>query len=141
MILYLDTSALVKLLVDEAGSEEVRSWTEVADDVATSVIALPEAVSAVARAYGACRLSGTEAEHVRHDLMRIWERSLHVGVDEERAAAVAWSHGLRGLDAVQLAGARTLSEAVGVDELAFCSFDRALSAAAVAEGLIVLEAS
>jgi uncharacterized protein len=141
MILYLDTSALVKLVVDELQSEEVDAWTRAADDVATSVITLPEAASAVGRAHRTRRLSDAEATRLRDDLMHLWGRLLHVTADEDRSAGMAWSHGLRGMDAIQLAAARTLADAVGADGLAFCSFDRELCEAAIAEGLIVLEAS
>lgn len=43
MILYLDTSALVKLYVRERGSVSVRALVEQADVVASSVIAYAEA--------------------------------------------------------------------------------------------------
>jgi uncharacterized protein len=141
VILYLDTSALVKLLVNEEHSEEVRSWAGAAADVVTCTITLPEAASAASRAHLARRLPDAVAERLPGDLSRLWERLLHVTVDEQRAAAIAWSRGLRGMDAIQLAAARTLADAVGADGLAFCSFDRELCAAAVAEGLIVLEAT
>lgn len=141
MILYLDTSALVKLLINELHSHEVRAWIRAAEDIATSMITLPEAASATTRAHRAQRLPDAVAERIPADLARIWEQILRVGIDEQRAAAIAWSSGLRGMGAIQLAAARTLADAVGADELAFCSFDHALSAAAVAEGLVVLEAS
>ncbi len=48
-------------------------------------------------------------------------------------------HVLRGFDAVHLAAAVTLRDAVGDDGVAFSSFDAELNRAAVAEGLIVLE--
>lgn len=46
MIAYLDTSSLVKLYLDEEHSELVREWSEAAEAVATSRVALPEAISA-----------------------------------------------------------------------------------------------
>ncbi len=51
MILYLDTSALVKLYVSEEGSEIVRGAVESAGRVATSRIAYAEARAALAPAY------------------------------------------------------------------------------------------
>jgi uncharacterized protein with PIN domain len=58
MILYLDTSSLLKLYVEEPGTSEVQSRVELADVVATSVIAYPEAHAAVARGRGTSRPSG-----------------------------------------------------------------------------------
>ena len=55
------------------------------------------------------------------------------------AAELAVRHVLRGFDAVHLAAAVTLRDAVGSDGVAFSSFDTTLSRAAVAEGLVVLE--
>ena len=49
MILYLDTSALVKLFVTEPSSELVAQFTEDSDTVVTSRIAYVEACSALAR--------------------------------------------------------------------------------------------
>ena len=43
MILYLDTSSLVKLYVQEAGSEDVQELVEKARLVVTSQVAYPEA--------------------------------------------------------------------------------------------------
>ena len=49
MILYLDTSALVKLYVREAGSVLVRRATEASEAAATSTVAYAEARAAFAR--------------------------------------------------------------------------------------------
>ena len=42
MIIYLDTSSLVKLYVEEAYSESVREWTAEAEVIATCRVAHPE---------------------------------------------------------------------------------------------------
>lgn len=49
MILYLDTSSLIKLYVDETGTLEVLDLVEQASLLCTSVVAYPEARSALAR--------------------------------------------------------------------------------------------
>ncbi len=49
MTLYLDTSALVKLYILEAGSEDVLQWIADASSVCTSVVTFPEARSAFGR--------------------------------------------------------------------------------------------
>ncbi|MGO8755335.1 MAG: type II toxin-antitoxin system VapC family toxin [Gallionellaceae bacterium] len=49
MILYLDTSAGVKLYVREPGSKELRAYTAKAETMAASVVAYPEARAAFAR--------------------------------------------------------------------------------------------
>jgi len=45
---FLDTSALVKLYVPEAGSQQLRAFLADADHVAISMVAVPEFTSAVA---------------------------------------------------------------------------------------------
>jgi predicted nucleic acid-binding protein len=49
MILYLDTSALVKLYVEEIGSNEVKKLVKTAQIVSTSRIAYVEARAGFAR--------------------------------------------------------------------------------------------
>jgi len=53
MILYLDTSSIVKLYVEEDHSRSVREWLEDADVVATCRVAFPEAFSAMNRRFRA----------------------------------------------------------------------------------------
>lgn len=45
MILYLDTSSLVKLYVEEEYSDMVKEWVREAETVSTCRVAYPEAVS------------------------------------------------------------------------------------------------
>ena len=49
LILYLDTSALVKLYAEEEGTETVELAVDEAEAVATSVVAYAEARAALAR--------------------------------------------------------------------------------------------
>ena len=49
MILYFDSSSLVKLYVEEAGSDSVRRLAAGASRIAVSIVAYPEARSAFAR--------------------------------------------------------------------------------------------
>ena len=62
-----------------------------------------------------------------------------VELDEVRAADLVFKHGLRGLDAIQLAGALSTREQAGGETFAFASFGLALNRAARSEGLTVLE--
>ena len=47
MILYLGTSSLVKLYVDEPYSDVIRSWAKIAEMLATCRIAFTEVMSAL----------------------------------------------------------------------------------------------
>ena len=108
MILYLDTSALVKLYVREAGSALVRRETNAAEAVATSVVAYAEARAAFARLLRE-RPAGRKPHRQRVDqLDRDWGRYAAVELTRavtHRAGEVAELHGLRGFDAIHLASA------------------------------------
>ena len=135
MILYLDTSSLIKLYVEERGSETVRGEVAAAEIVATSLVSYPEARAALARMRRDRSLSTEEHSRVRAAFERDWERFLVVQVSEpicRTAGALAEKHGLRGYDSVHLSSFRALYLQGGGD-VKFSSFDRHLNSAAVAE--------
>ena len=133
MILYLDTSVLVKLVVEERGSDAVDALVATTEYAVSSVIAYAECRSAIARAGKARRVDAAAA--VR-SLDRVWDTVQTLDVDlrlSARAGELASRHLLRGMDALHLASAL---EVVAPDlPLAFATFDRALARAARAEGL------
>jgi predicted nucleic acid-binding protein len=139
LILYLDTSSLVKLYLDEAYTDSVRMWVGSADLLATSRLTLPETAAAVARRERTGTISARQRDRTMADLQRDWDEFVAVELDEWQAASLALRHRLRGFDAVQLAAALTLQRGAGPEELAFSSFDDALNECARAEGLTVLE--
>ena len=139
MILYLDTSSLLKVYLDEEHCDEVRAWIREVDVLATSRISLPEAAAALTRRRFRGDLSRAEFDDVLARLGADWSEYMRVDIDEVRSADVAVRRRLRGFDAVQLAAALTLSDTLGPDELAFSSFDAALNEAVGREGVVVLE--
>jgi predicted nucleic acid-binding protein len=139
VIVYFDTSGFLKLFVDEPHAEETRNWARAADSIALSRVALPEAVAAVAHRHRQGDMTLSTARLLADDIETFWRAATVVELDEMRAAALAFGHGLSGFDAVQLAGALTTRDIAGDEALAFSSFDQALNRAAAAEGLTVLE--
>jgi predicted nucleic acid-binding protein len=139
MILYLDTSSLLKCLIDEAGTADVLRWVDAAAAVATSRVTFPEAAAALSRRQRLGDLTGEAARAALRHLAHRWGGFMLVDISEIRAGGLATRHLLRGFDAVQLAAALTVRTAVGDRGIAFSSFDRALCRAAAHEGLIVLE--
>ncbi len=137
MILYLDTSALVKLYVEEPGSREVRQTTEKAQIVATSRVAYVEARAGIARKYREQGLSKAERDQVVADLVRDWDNYFIIEVSENVAklgGELTERQDLRGFDAIHLASALILRNRTHTDILFSC-FDERLKAAAQAEGL------
>ena len=137
MRLYLDTSALVKLYVDEPGTPLVRKRVAEAQLVATATLAYVEARAAFARRYRERSFSGAEYRRIVRDLDRDWGHYLLLEVTEpliREAAALAETHRLRAYDAVHLASARVLKRRLGATVL-FASWDTDLESAAGREGL------
>jgi predicted nucleic acid-binding protein len=135
VIVYLDTSSLVKLYLDEEHSELVKEWADAAEAVATSRVAFPEAVSAFSRRRMEGDLSEDAFELMRESFEADWSSFVLLPVRERRAGELAARRFLRGFDAIHLAAALDLVDLVGVSEVFFSSFDGRLVGAAVAEGL------
>lgn len=133
MILYLDTSSLVKLYVDEAGARAVRAAVEEAEMVATSVVAYAEARAALARRRREKSLTAREHGRARGALDADWPHLLVLEVTEPLARAagdLAERHRLRGFDAVHLASFLRLGEEFAGEDLRFSAADAALVRAA-----------
>lgn len=138
MILYLDASALVKLYVDEPGSEAVVARLERAEAVATVWVTYAEVRAAFARLRREGGLTVPALRRVVRQLDGEWGTYNVVDVSDpvvRRAGALTERHALRGYDAVQLAAALDLRDA-GVD-LEFAGFDGRLARAALRERLRV----
>lgn len=139
LILYLDSSSLVKLYVDEAYSSQILAAVGSAEVVATSPVALPETTSALARRTRSGDLSPHQLELVRQALAQDWPTFLLQPVSEQKAGDLAARHCLRGFDAIHLAAASDLAAILGPSDLCFSSFDRKLLEAARLEGFRILE--
>lgn len=128
MIAYIDTSVLLKLLVDDesGGDAAERLWVD-ADRVVCAEIGYAEARAALAAAHRDKRLATGALRVAQQELESLWSQLDIVAVTAAvvRAAGdLAESEHLRGFDAVHLAAA----EVGGVTVLA--SADTRLIAAA-----------
>ncbi|WP_018157256.1 type II toxin-antitoxin system VapC family toxin [Demetria terragena] len=125
MIVYLDTSAIVPLLVAEPGSTACqRLWND-ADIVASSRIAYVEAAAALAQAERLERLTPSEHDAARSLLDQVWDEVAVINVDAavtRHAARIARTMALRGYDAVHCASAELLAS----DELVAATGDHRL---------------
>jgi len=139
LILYLDTSALVKLYAREAGSVAVRRETGAAEAVATSAVAYAEARAAFARLARERPASRTLHRQRVSQLDRDWSHYVVVELTPavtRSSGEIAEQHALRGFDAIHLASALWLQSAYSGD-FAFMTYDRRQAAAAVDAGLRV----
>jgi len=137
LILYLDTSAWLKLYVDERGTQQVIAAVQSAELVAISRVAYAEARAALARVLREKRT--TRAEHRKRvaALDADYVEILKVEVSEDvvrQAGELAESHALRGFDAIQLASARWLARTTR-KPVRLLAFDERVNEAAHALGL------
>jgi predicted nucleic acid-binding protein len=132
LIVYLDTSSLVKLYVEEEGSRSVRDLVERADLVATSVVTYAEARAALARQRREGGLTAAGFGQAKRDFEQDWPRYLTIEVSEvvyRNAGNLSEKHHLRGFDSFHLASYLSLygDEA---RQIRFSSFDETLNRAA-----------
>ncbi len=140
MILYLDTSAMVKLYAREFGTDEVKSAVTHADLVAASLVAYTETRAALARKHRTGNFSRDMLHQHKREFEYDWARLYHLPVDGSavrKAGEMAENYGLRGFDALHLACADSLQESL-VSPVTFASFDRDLNVAAARLGLLRL---
>ncbi len=114
-MLYLDTSALVKRYVAEAGAAAVAAAIAAALIRATCIVAYPELRAAFTRALRAGRLDVNGHASAVAQLNADWTNLLVVAVDDAcvrdagRLIDVHTGHHLRGFDALHLASAHRLA--------------------------------
>ena len=128
-MIYMDTSAIVKLFVEEAFSLEVRKAVG-GRSVRTVSIAFVEALSAFGRKK---ELSELERLAVTREFLSSWHRFRTISTDEvlDKAGILTRAYGLRAFDALHLAAARDLGAPSRVQ---FAVFDADLARAAHKEG-------
>lgn len=137
MIVYFDSSALVKLILDEDGSDLAHELWNLATVRVASQIAYPEARAALAAARRAGRID-TEALVTAIANLDDARRALHVlDVDAmvaQRAGDLAERHELRGYDSVHLAS----MVSVDAPRIVVGTWDKRLALAASQCGLGVV---
>jgi predicted nucleic acid-binding protein len=129
---------LIKLLIDEDGSEHAAELWERADLLVCGQLIYPEARAALASAGQGGRLDPAGYTTAVAGLETSYAAMRIVGVDEALARVagdLAASHGLRGYDAVHLASAL----AVDAADVLLATWDMTLANAALATGMLVNE--
>lgn len=136
MIIYLDTSALVPLLINEPASGACGELWDSADRITATRLAYVEAVAALTMAERIGRISAGDVSDGRMLLEDLWPVIDVVELDQElmsQAARLAVVHGLRGYDATHCAAAVAASDA----DFVAASGDQQLLTAWRAEGIAV----
>lgn len=140
MIVYCDTSALIKLYVDETHSGAVTKALSETDAIATSLLAYPETRATLARAQRDKRLRPSDFRQALAQFQQDW--ASYVVLDTHQAlmlhaGELAEHHALRGADAIHLASAIQLAHDLqsSPKPMVFLAFDIQLARAAAREQL------
>jgi len=139
-LVYFDSSSLVKLVLDEAGSDVAAALWNACDAAISSRLAYPEVCAALSAAGRNHDVTESEASAAAADWEEFWASMRPVELTaavEQTAGALARRHRLRGADAVHLASALAL----GAADLTVAVWDRRLHAGAAAVGLAVAPAT
>jgi hypothetical protein len=134
VITYVDTSTLLKLLIEEEGSEQAGVIWDAADVLASAALLVVEARAALAAAERGKRLTAAQLREAKKELATLVEELTVVEITQglvDLAADLSEEEGLRGYDAVHLAAALT------VEAVVLTSADIDLLAAADRRGLHV----
>jgi hypothetical protein len=138
-LVYFDSSALVKLVVQEEGSDVAAGLWDGCDAALTSRLAYPEVCAALAAAGRNHDLSQDDLDAAEQAWERYWASVRPVALTaavERQAGQRARTQALRGADAVHLASALALAD----PDLVIAAWDRRLHAGAATAGLHVAPA-
>ena len=138
MIAYIDTSAVVPLLIAEPGSARAATLWDGADRVVSVRLVYPETRAALAQAQRLGRLTARHLRDAVAEFDSLFEEIDLIEVDDalaRRAGELAEVRQLRGNDAVHLAAADRVHD----PNVVVIAGDRALLDAATAEGMAVAE--
>ncbi len=136
MILYLDTSALVKRYFREPYSDDVLSRWKSATQIVTSFIAYAETMASICRKKRESDFGDTLIRKIVGTFHQDWESFIRVEVNgnlNEYIDRVVGKYPLRGFDAIHLASAMVIHERLPQDFI-FACFDDRLARAAQSEG-------
>lgn len=137
MILFCDTSALVKLYIVEVGSEELKVRVLEAEAVVVCRIAWAEAYAALSRRAREVPEDAMVIEQAKAALAADWPHFVVLDIDQslvECAGEYADTFALRGYDSIQLAAAFEAGR-VSQSAIFFACFDMRLNKAAKLLGM------
>lgn len=140
MIVFCDTSALMKLYAREAHSDLMRSTVDGAARCLVSLIAWAEMCAAFGLKRRTQQLDEAQVTSALQRLHNEWAQYHRLVIDTpliEDAGGLALRFGLRAYDSVQLASAQRAHRQLG-DLLVFCCFDKQLNTAASALAIPIL---
>src|SRR4051812_33521670 len=113
MRVFFDSSAFAKRYIDEKGTQEVLALCEQATELAISVIAIPELISAFCRLHRERKLSANQYRRLKNELTADIADAFICDTTPQvvgHSIHALEKHPLRGMDAIHV-GAAVVSEA------------------------------
>ena len=137
---FWDSSAIVPLMVVEAGSARVRNWFDSDSEIIVWTLTRVELLSAIARRRREESRSAAMLTVARRNILRDWDGWSEITTVElvrRHAERLVESYPLRAADALQL-GAALIAAEGDPTNLELVTLDRNLADAAEREGFAVL---
>jgi uncharacterized protein len=130
--LYLDTSVIAKLYVQEVDSEKIAAEVANAATVCTSQLAYPETFAMFGRRRREKSISPAALKVARQAFESDWSSWFGVAIDADiihSSARLAEMHGLRAADAIHLASFERILGSIDDDVQFLCADERLNKAA------------
>ncbi len=140
MILYLDTSALIKKYFKETGSDEIISKWQTATGIVTSSVAYAESLASIYRKKRETKFGNDKLQNILAAFRRDWNSFIRVEVTDDLKEWIDKTvsrYPLRGFDAIHLASALIVHNSLP-EEFLFACYDKKLLSAAHKTGLKTL---
>lgn len=138
MIVYWDSSALIKQYIRETGTADVEALAKQATASAVAQIGYIEISATLAKLVRIKHLTRNVANTVWQDFVNDWPTLVQVQMNEPlltQGSVFTWTYELRGYDAVHLASAYLWQSMLG-ETVTFATYDQKLWDAAQAVGMI-----
>jgi len=139
VILYLDTSALLKKYFKEDGSTDLIALWKGSKAIVTSSVTYAESTASIYRKKREVGdIDSGIFKSIFDRFQKDWKSFIRVDVNDDLNEAIdkmVATHPLRGFDAIHLASALVVHETVA-EEFLFAGYDKKLSKVAREEGLI-----
>lgn len=138
-MLFCDTSALMKLYVNEAGSAQMLALAQSATSIFVAEITWVEMRAALAQRVRLQSTPPLAADEALDRLRKEWSQFQKIAADAkllDMAGDLAAAFGLRAYDSVQLAAASAVHKATS-GQMRMCCFDKQMNVAAKVLGMTV----
>lgn len=136
MIAYIESSALIRLTLNEPGAAKLMAQLANIDNRYCHQIGYIEMRSGMSRTL--LRRPGQDADALREGVDLVWAETNVIQIDDaqiQRAAGLCERYQLRAYDALHLAAAESLMRIVSSKHMRWFGFDEMQNKAAVAMGL------